>query len=834
MDKSSRLKHRRVRLVTCLVLALAVVSIFQLLMMRSSTSTISGVDRGAAGLIAGNAAGGRAVARPLSDRWADYLKNVVNKVVNKINLTEWSELVPPEELRLATQYQTFTPEELESKFHSIDLVYTWVNGSELNHMFRKYWRRRDPVYASKPGWDDQRWYPKETVGAVDWQLENVTEITRFLAERRTAVVTSRDRESDELRFSFRSLQQYAPWHTGRIIVVAPGHTPEWLDHSHNFFARSDNPQNSHGSQARRRVICVHQDSVLPGDQRLTWNSNTIEQHIHKLRHLSPLFVQFNDDYFINKNTTAGHFVSAFGGPVLLHEQGELRGGLKAYQNMRKIWLGGVYHSNAFNINELEVVPPKYLPQYIMDDIAKVDAAMEQQGGEVGGTGRKLQEFNLSLLGLRGGGGAGAGNLRLLGGRQENKLRDELMKVHQERLARNNAADPGDNMVDAPAKRKRYFLKHAPFVYCRNMFRHFATRYYRQLRPPAQRNPHRNKEDFLMPFLHNGFIIDRPWAGSVNYLPHLRDLNVVADPQTVPKRAIALNNEDGCAPALNKIGDAAQSLLVIFINDEKENEKRVENLRVIDPVFFALNDGFSVESVSLQLKRFMLTKYPEPSPFEHEFTAHPNPVASSREDITFSGLMHLPLLVLITEQMTMCPMVRSLQLALPDFEGPIVFLLAKQARPPPILLDQETMSEDGPRLVTRCKSDERKVFTVVLPEDESNLEPLKVAHHADSIVGKNTTPVQIPSDAKNEAVARLVIDLRRTSLSPLRIPGQTLAWEDFDASPNGLVHSVAILRNDAINWIVGSSEKHLLHTYPLPYTRYEDSSELLFQANPNAG
>jgi hypothetical protein len=190
-------------------------------------------------------------------------------------------------------------------------------------------------------------------------------------------------------------------------------------------------------------------------------------------------------------------------------------------------------------------------------------------------------------------------------------------------------------------------------------------------------------------------------------------------------------------------------------------------------------------------------------------------------------------VLVTEEISVCPFVRSLQLSLPDFRGPILFLKAHQASPPAIQLDQESISEDGPRLVTRCKLDTRRVFSLPLSEEQSLLPVKELMGHGATLIGAVAEPVRV---LDGRAVGRLVVDMRRFAISPLRMPGQTLAWEDFELQkmPTGDAISGALLRNENINWIVGSTEKHLLHTWPLPYPRFEDPNELLFQANPNAG
>jgi hypothetical protein len=72
---------------------------------------------------------------------------------------------------------------------NVSFVYTWVNGSEA-------------VYAAK----------------------------RVKAGGKLG--GERDRDTGDLRFSLRSLQKYAPWHTGTVYLVSPAnHIPDWLDRS---------------------------------------------------------------------------------------------------------------------------------------------------------------------------------------------------------------------------------------------------------------------------------------------------------------------------------------------------------------------------------------------------------------------------------------------------------------------------------------------------------------------------------------------------------------------------------------------------------------------------
>ena len=116
-------------------------------------------------------------------------------------------------------------QQLADKFSDVDIIYTWVNGSEMLH----------------------RWKKSQLVGKL------VNE------------ANSRDRDSDELRHSMRSIFKHMKWHKGRISVVSNGHVPSWMDLS--------NP--------RMRVI--HQDAISVDEQeRFTFNTNAIEQNLWRI------------------------------------------------------------------------------------------------------------------------------------------------------------------------------------------------------------------------------------------------------------------------------------------------------------------------------------------------------------------------------------------------------------------------------------------------------------------------------------------------------------------------------------------------------------------------
>lgn len=120
---------------------------------------------------------------------------------------------------------------------SIDVVYTWVNGS-------------DPIFI-------------DTVRKYDSHYDP----TRY-------------DDKNELRYSLRSLAKYAPW-IRTIFIVTNGQIPHWLN--------LDHPQ----IELVTHDMLIDDDDVLP-----TFSSSAIETLIHKIPGLSKKFLYLNDDIFL--------------------------------------------------------------------------------------------------------------------------------------------------------------------------------------------------------------------------------------------------------------------------------------------------------------------------------------------------------------------------------------------------------------------------------------------------------------------------------------------------------------------------------------------------------
>ncbi|WP_303978577.1 stealth family protein [Streptococcus danieliae] len=99
---------------------------------------------------------------------------------------------------------------------------------------------------------------------------------------------ARYRDWKFLKYWFRSVEQNAPW-VHKVVFVTEGHLPEWLNTS-----------------CEKLLIVKHSDYIdskyLP-----TFNSNVIELNFHRIQGLSDLFVNFNDDMFLNKPVSPSDF-----------------------------------------------------------------------------------------------------------------------------------------------------------------------------------------------------------------------------------------------------------------------------------------------------------------------------------------------------------------------------------------------------------------------------------------------------------------------------------------------------------------------------------------------
>lgn len=128
----------------------------------------------------------------------------------------------------------------------IDVVYTWVDSAD-------------------PAWQQQ--FAGAQPGGRPTQA---------------ASVAARFQQYDELRYSLRSIAEFAPW-ARRIWIVTNGQVPHWYAGDHD------------------RITIVPHAELWCGEPGLpTFNSQAIEACLHRIDGLAERFLYFNDDFFLGR------------------------------------------------------------------------------------------------------------------------------------------------------------------------------------------------------------------------------------------------------------------------------------------------------------------------------------------------------------------------------------------------------------------------------------------------------------------------------------------------------------------------------------------------------
>ena len=135
----------------------------------------------------------------------------------------------------------------------VDMVYLWCDG-------------KDPEFLQR-----KAAFSEETVGADE-----------------EAVSKKRFFDNEELKYSLRSLEKYAPW-IRHVFIVTDRQKPAWLN--------TENP----------RVTIVDHSEIMPKELIPCFNSSVIERYIGFIPGLSEHFLYGNDDMFFGRKVSKGFF-----------------------------------------------------------------------------------------------------------------------------------------------------------------------------------------------------------------------------------------------------------------------------------------------------------------------------------------------------------------------------------------------------------------------------------------------------------------------------------------------------------------------------------------------
>ncbi len=143
----------------------------------------------------------------------------------------------------------------------VDLVYLWVDGED------PHWKKKKESYLG---------------ASAKLHKDDTAADCRFV-------------EHDELKYSLRSVEMYAPW-INNIYILTDGHHPEWLNLNHP------------------KVKVVHHKDFIPNQYLPLFNSMAIELYIGEIEGLSEHFIYGNDDMLFAKPTPKSFFFNEDGYP----------------------------------------------------------------------------------------------------------------------------------------------------------------------------------------------------------------------------------------------------------------------------------------------------------------------------------------------------------------------------------------------------------------------------------------------------------------------------------------------------------------------------------------
>ena len=143
----------------------------------------------------------------------------------------------------------------------IDLVYLWVDGN------------------------DPKW------------IEKKNHFTEMIHDNTEANCKGRYVNNDELKYSLRSAEKYAPW-LRKIFIVTDEQMPPWLD--------TNDP----------KIKIIDHKEIMPIDILPCFNASVIEYFLYKIPDLSEHFLFSNDDMFFSAVVSPDFFFTKDGFPVI--------------------------------------------------------------------------------------------------------------------------------------------------------------------------------------------------------------------------------------------------------------------------------------------------------------------------------------------------------------------------------------------------------------------------------------------------------------------------------------------------------------------------------------
>ena len=103
-------------------------------------------------------------------------------------------------------------------------------------------------------------------------------------------------QTDELKYSLRSVEMYMPW-IHHIYIVTNNQVPKWF-------------------RPHEKITIVDHAEILPQTVLPCFNSQALECSLHKIPNLAEHFIYANDDCFVGRKLSPSFFFDRMGKPIV--------------------------------------------------------------------------------------------------------------------------------------------------------------------------------------------------------------------------------------------------------------------------------------------------------------------------------------------------------------------------------------------------------------------------------------------------------------------------------------------------------------------------------------
>ena len=266
---------------------------------------------------------------------------------NLLSRKVWKRVVEKEQL-----LSLGTVNDLSSMFNAplmddvtfdVDFVYTWVNSEDSD--WQKLYSQFKPL-----------------------QNNDGNSISRFYSR-------------DELKYSLRAIELYAPW-VRRIHIVSNCKPPAWLDIEDS------------------KINWVDHSEIFPSSQLPTFSSHAIESRLHNIPGLSNYFVYSNDDFMLSRPTRKSDFFYSNGICKLKLESwgnvnGDVREGEPDYLNAARNCQALLEKDFNYSPTQLHC----HAPQALRVDVLKEMAEKYTESFETTGSNRFRSTSDIAVTGF---------------------------------------------------------------------------------------------------------------------------------------------------------------------------------------------------------------------------------------------------------------------------------------------------------------------------------------------------------------------------------------------------------------------------------------------------